>query len=216
MVVGPSHSVPSSSVQVSRKDKGASRRDAVTAEPVRSAGRGCPVFGRALVSRRISNGMLASRFDIGLMYGIRVGAVGVAFEPGASGIRCNGPPASLHMIRIVRPLWRALGPCWAGFNIIRHRRRSGEHNHESRESDLGMDEHSPISCSVVTRVCPSTQETGERCILFHSLAAVSSTAIGCSLKRYSGAMHDLAQERLWPEQLRAPLPVRFGDPRSSI
>jgi hypothetical protein len=134
-----------------------------TGRPIRSAGRGCtlsPVFGRALVSPRISNGMLASRFDIGLMYGIRV-AVGVAFEPGASGIRCNGAPASLHMIRIVRPLWRALGPCWAGFTIIRHRRRSGEQNHESRESNLGMNEHSPISCSVVARVCAPTQETGE-------------------------------------------------------
>jgi hypothetical protein len=115
-----------------------------TGRPIRSARRGCtlsPVFGRALVSRRISNGMLASRFDIGLMYGIRV-AVGVAFEPGASGIRCNGAPASLHMIRIVRPLWRALGPCWAGFKSICHRRRSGEQNHESRDSDLGMNEHS--------------------------------------------------------------------------
>ena len=83
-----------------------------------------------------------------------------------------------------------------------------------------MDEHSPISCSIVARVCASTQETGECFILFHSraagiarvaetramnwppcdycsaLARLALASIREHLKLYSGAMHDLAQERL--------------------
>jgi hypothetical protein len=92
--------------------------------------------------------MRASRFDFGLMYGTRL-AVGVAFQPGAS----EGAGGLLSA---------------RGFKIIRDRRRSGERNHKSRKNDFRMDEHSPISCSIVARVCSSTQETSERCILFHT------------------------------------------------
>ena len=44
-----------------------------------------------------------------------------------------------------------------GFKIIRDRGRSDERNHESQKSDFRMDEHRPISGSVVARVCSSNR-----------------------------------------------------------